>query len=161
MRKQDVLSGLEVIDTNHILKGEQRFTMQGIEGGLQALVQVFLLRLSLQSTLIGKLLSLCRISFKLGNFVGQPISFRLQRKIVGRKIVYLCFQRRLVGGSLSSNSCSFDEPQSKKGNKGRQNKISDQMEEEITYGAHLLAGRITAGSHPLVRESSCISSISP
>jgi hypothetical protein len=47
MRKQDLQSGLEVIDMNHILKGEQRFTMQGIEGGLQALVQVFLLRLSL------------------------------------------------------------------------------------------------------------------
>jgi hypothetical protein len=93
--------------------------MQGIKGGLQALVQVFLLRLSLQSALIGKLLSLCRISFKLGNFVGQPISFRLQCRIVSRKIVYLCFQRRLVGGSLSSNSCSFDETQSKKGNKGR------------------------------------------
>jgi hypothetical protein len=54
--------------------------------------------------LIGKLLSLCRIIFKLGNLVGQPISFRLQRRIVGRKIVYLCFQRCLVGGSLSSNS---------------------------------------------------------
>jgi hypothetical protein len=65
--------------------------VQGIEGGLQVLVQVFLLRLSLHSMLIGKLLSLCRISFKLGNLVGQPISFRLQRRIVGRKIVYLCF----------------------------------------------------------------------
>jgi hypothetical protein len=65
--------------------------MQEIEGGLQALVQVFLLRLSLQSTLIGKLLSLCRFSFKLGNFIAQPISFRLHRRFVGRKIVYLCF----------------------------------------------------------------------
>jgi hypothetical protein len=74
--------------------------VQGIEGGLQALVQVFLLRLSLHLMLIGKLLSLCRISFKLGNLVG----FRLQRRIFGRKIVYLCFQQRLVGGSLSSNS---------------------------------------------------------
>jgi hypothetical protein len=128
--------------------------MQGIKGGLQALVQVFLLRLSLQSMLIGKLLSLCQISFKLGNFVGQPISFRLQRRIVGHKIVYLCFQRRLVSGSLSSNSCSFEEPQSKKGNKGRRNKISEQMEEDITYSAHLLAGWITAGSPPPVQESS-------
>jgi hypothetical protein len=54
--------------------------------------------------LIGKLLSLCQISFQLGNLLGQPISLRLKRRIVGRKIVYLCFQRRLVGGSLSSNS---------------------------------------------------------
>jgi hypothetical protein len=66
--------------------------MQGIEGGLQALVQVFLLRLSLQLTLIDKLLSLCQFSFKLGNFVGQPVSFYLQRRFVSRKIVYLCFQ---------------------------------------------------------------------
>jgi hypothetical protein len=135
--------------------------MQGIGGGLQALVQGFLLRLSLQSMLIGKLLNLCRFSFKLGNFVGQPVSFCLQRRIVGRKIIYLCFQRRLVGGSLSSNSCSFDEPRSKKGNNGRQNKISEQMEEDITYSAHLLAGWITAGSLPPVQESSCISSLSP
>jgi hypothetical protein len=135
--------------------------MQGIEGGLQALVQVLLLRLSLQSMLIDKLLGFCRISLKLGNFVGQPISFCLQHRIVGRKIVYLSFQRRLVGGGLSSDSCSFEKLQSNKGNKGRRNKISEQMEEDITYGAHLLAGRLTADSPPPVQESSCISSLSP
>jgi hypothetical protein len=43
IRKQDLQSGLEVIDTNHILKGEQRITTQGIKGGLQVLVQVLLL----------------------------------------------------------------------------------------------------------------------
>jgi hypothetical protein len=135
--------------------------MQGVEGSLQALVQVFLLRLSLQSTLIGKLLSLCRFSFELGNFVGQPISLRLQRRFIGRKIVYLCFQRRLIGGSLSGNSCSVEEPQSKNGNKGRRNKRSEQMKEDITYGAHLLAGWIIAGSLPPAQGSSCISLLSP
>jgi hypothetical protein len=106
-------------------------------------------------------LSLCRFSFKLGNFVGQPVSFRLQRRFVGRMMVYLCFQRRLVSGSLSCNSCSFEEPQSKKGNKGHRNKMSEQMGEDITYGAHLLARWITAGSIPPVQESSCISSLNP
>jgi hypothetical protein len=66
--------------------------MQGIKGGLQALLQALLLRLSFQSTLIGKLLDFCRINFKLGNFVGQPISSCLQRRIVGRKIIYLSLQ---------------------------------------------------------------------
>jgi hypothetical protein len=72
--------------------------VQGIEGGLQALLQVLLLRLSFHSSLIDKLLSLCRISFELGDLVGQTISFRLQRRIFGRKIIYLSLQQGLVGG---------------------------------------------------------------
>jgi hypothetical protein len=64
--------------------------MQGIEGGLQVLMQILLLRLSLQTTLIGKLLSLGRFSFKPGNLVDQPISSGLHHRFVGRKIVYLC-----------------------------------------------------------------------
>jgi hypothetical protein len=44
--------------------------MQEIDGGLQMLWQVFLLLLSLHSPLINKLLSLCRISFELGDLVG-------------------------------------------------------------------------------------------
>jgi hypothetical protein len=60
--------------------------MQGIESGLQALLQVLLLRLSFYSSLIDKLLSLCQISFDLGDLVGQPISFHLQQRIFGRKI---------------------------------------------------------------------------
>jgi hypothetical protein len=55
-------------------------------------------------SLIDKLLSLCQISFELGDLTGQTISFRLQRRIFGRKIIYLSLQRGLVGGSLSSNS---------------------------------------------------------
>jgi hypothetical protein len=78
--------------------------MQGIKGGLQALLQVLLLRLSFHSSLIDKLLSLCRISFKLGDLIGQTISFRLQRRIFDRKIIYLSLQRGLVSGRLSSNS---------------------------------------------------------
>jgi hypothetical protein len=65
--------------------------MQGIEGGLQALVLALLLRLSLQTTLSGKLLSLGRFSFKPGNLVGQPISFCYQHRFFGRKIVQLSF----------------------------------------------------------------------
>jgi hypothetical protein len=78
--------------------------MQGIKGGLQALLQVLLLRLSIHSSLIDKLLSLCRISFELGDLVGQTISFRPQGRIFDRKIIYLSLQQGLVGGSLSSNS---------------------------------------------------------
>jgi hypothetical protein len=78
--------------------------VQGIEGGLQALLQVLLLRLSLHSLLIDKLLSLRRISFELGDLVGQSISFRLQRRIFGRKSIYLSLQRGLISGSLSNNS---------------------------------------------------------
>jgi hypothetical protein len=58
--------------------------------------------------LVDKLLSLCQISFELGDLGGQTISFRLQRRIFDRKIIYLSLQRGLVGGSLSSNSCLPD-----------------------------------------------------
>jgi hypothetical protein len=78
--------------------------VQGIKGGLQALLQVLLLRLSIHSSLIEKLLSLRRINFELGDLVGQTISFRPQRRIFDRKIIYLSLQQGLVGGSLSSNS---------------------------------------------------------
>jgi hypothetical protein len=78
--------------------------VQGIKKGLQALLQVLLLRLSFYSSLIDKLLSLCRISFELGDLVGQPISFHLQRRIFGRKIIDLSLQRGLVGGGMSSNA---------------------------------------------------------
>jgi hypothetical protein len=78
--------------------------MQGIEGGLHALLQVLLLRLSFHSLLIDKLLSLHRISLELGHLVGQAISFCPQRRIFGRKIIYLSLQRGLIGGGLSSNS---------------------------------------------------------
>jgi hypothetical protein len=54
--------------------------------------------------LVNKLLSLCRISFELDDLGGQTIGFRLQRRIFGRKIIYLSLQRCLAGGSLSSNS---------------------------------------------------------
>jgi hypothetical protein len=49
-------------------------------------------------------LSLCRISFKLGDLIGQTISFRLQQRIFDHKIIYLSLQRGLVSGRLSSNS---------------------------------------------------------
>jgi hypothetical protein len=78
--------------------------VQGIKGGLQALLQVLLLRLSIHSSLIEKLLSLRRISFELGDLVGQTISFCPQQRIFDRKIIYLSLQQGLVGGSLSSNS---------------------------------------------------------
>jgi hypothetical protein len=78
--------------------------MKRIKGGLQVLLQVLLLRLSIHSSLINKLLSLHRISLELGHLVGQAISFHPQRRIFGRKIIYLSFQRGLVGGGLSSNS---------------------------------------------------------
>jgi hypothetical protein len=78
--------------------------MQGIEGGLQALLQVLLLRLSFQSLLIDKLLSLCRISLELGHLVGQAISFRPQQRIFGRKTIHRSLQRGLIGGGLGSNS---------------------------------------------------------
>jgi hypothetical protein len=48
--------------------------------------------------------SLCQISFELGDLASQTISFRLQRRIFSRKIIYLSLQPGLVGGSLSSNS---------------------------------------------------------
>jgi hypothetical protein len=47
-----------------------KLTMQGIDGSLKALLQVSFFRLSLRSSLIGKLLSLCQISFKLRDFTG-------------------------------------------------------------------------------------------
>jgi hypothetical protein len=77
--------------------------VQGIDGGLQALLQVLLLRLSFHSSLIGKLLRLRRIGLELGHLVSQAISFRPQRRIFGRKIIYLSLQRGLIGGGLSSN----------------------------------------------------------
>jgi hypothetical protein len=67
-------------------------------------LQFLLLRLSFHSSLIDKLLSLCQISFELGDLASQTISFRLQRRIFSRKIIYLSLLRGLVGGSLSSNS---------------------------------------------------------
>jgi hypothetical protein len=85
---------LEVINTNHIITTWQRLTTQGIEGiegGLQVLVQALVLRLSLQTTLGVELLSLGGFSFKTGNFFGQPISFRHQHRFFGRKIVQLSF----------------------------------------------------------------------
>jgi hypothetical protein len=51
------------------------------------LVHALFVRLSLQTTLIGKLLSLGRFSFKSGNLVDQPISFGLQHGFFCRKIV--------------------------------------------------------------------------
>jgi hypothetical protein len=61
--------------------------VQDIEGGLQALVQVLLPRVSFQTMLISKLLGLGRFSFKPGNLVDQPISFGLQYGFFCRKIV--------------------------------------------------------------------------
>jgi hypothetical protein len=53
--------------------------MQGIEGSLQALLQVSLPRLSFHSSLVETLLSLRLVSFdQLGNLGGQAISLRLQ-----------------------------------------------------------------------------------
>jgi hypothetical protein len=52
--------------------------VQGIEGSLQALLQVYLPRLSFHSSLIDKLLSLCLVSSELGDLGGQTISFQLQ-----------------------------------------------------------------------------------
>jgi hypothetical protein len=66
-----------------------RLTAQGIEGNLQALLQVSLPRLSFHSSLVEKLLSLRLVSFELGNLGSQTISFRLQRSIFGREFVYL------------------------------------------------------------------------
>jgi hypothetical protein len=66
--------------------------VQRIKGGLQALLQVLLLRLSLYSSLIDKLLSLRRISLELGHLVGQAISLCPQRRVFGRKIIYLRLQ---------------------------------------------------------------------
>jgi hypothetical protein len=78
--------------------------VQRIEGGLRALLQILLLRLSFHSSLIDKLLSFCRISFELGDLIGQTISFRLQQRIFGRKVIYLSLQRGLISGSLGSDS---------------------------------------------------------
>jgi hypothetical protein len=78
--------------------------MQEIEGSLQALLQVPLPRLSFHSLLVSKLLSLCLVSFELGDLGGQTISFRLQQRIFGRKVIYLSLQRCLVSGGLISNS---------------------------------------------------------
>jgi hypothetical protein len=104
MRRQDLQSGLEVIDTSHILKGRTKVYHARNRGrsasagaGLSPLTQP-------PVNADWQALEPLPINFKLGNFVGQPISFRLQRRIVSRKIVYLCFQQHLVGGSLSSNS---------------------------------------------------------
>jgi hypothetical protein len=52
--------------------------MQGIEGSLQALLQVSLPRLSFHSLLVSKPLSLCLVSSELDDLGGQTISFRLQ-----------------------------------------------------------------------------------
>jgi hypothetical protein len=78
---------LELISIKRSLKGYQRLTAQDIEGGLQALMQVLLPRLSFQTTLISKLLGLGCFSFKSGNLVDQPISFGLQHGFLCRKIV--------------------------------------------------------------------------
>jgi hypothetical protein len=78
--------------------------VEQIDGGLQALLQVLLFRIGFHSSLIDKLLSLRQIGLEPGHLVGQAISFRPQRRIFGRKIIYLSLQRGLIGGGLSSNS---------------------------------------------------------
>jgi hypothetical protein len=77
--------------------------VQGVESSLQALLEVFLLRLSLGLALISQFLGLRLVSSKLGRLGSQTINFGLQCSVFGCKVVHLSLQQRLVGSSLSSN----------------------------------------------------------
>jgi hypothetical protein len=68
-------------------KDSEKLTTQDVEGGQQALMQVFLPRLSFQATRFSKLLGLGRFGFEPGNLVDQPINLGLQLGFLCRKIV--------------------------------------------------------------------------
>jgi hypothetical protein len=78
---------MDFIGARYSLKGERKLTTQDIEGGLQALMQIFVPRFSFQTARFSKLLGLGRFGFEPGNFVDQPISFGLQLRFLCRKIV--------------------------------------------------------------------------
>jgi hypothetical protein len=70
---------------------------------LQALMQICLLRLSIQATFHRTLLSFGRFDLQSGDLVVQLSDFSLQTRILSGKIVQLRFQGSLVSSSLGPN----------------------------------------------------------
>jgi hypothetical protein len=66
-----------------------KFTVQGVEGMLQALLKAFLPRLSFGLALVEQLPSLRLVSSELGIFNSQTISFSLQQSVFGYEVIHL------------------------------------------------------------------------